>query len=67
MTKARSIMSLATTLLAAGAGCTAPEGGDAVVETQGKVVYGAAQTIARIRSAQLLIVNRRRRPRSHPV
>ena len=41
MTRARSILALEIILLAASAGCAEPQGGDAVVEVQGKVVYGA--------------------------
>ncbi len=40
MTRARSILALGIPLFAASAGCEAPQGGDAVVGVQGKVVYG---------------------------
>jgi hypothetical protein len=40
MTRLRSILTLGLISLAASAGCAAPEGGDTVVEVQGKVVYG---------------------------
>jgi len=40
MTRAHSILTLGVLSLAASAGCDAPHGGAAVVEVQGKVVYG---------------------------
>lgn len=40
MMRVPSVTALGAMLLAASAGCSAPEGGDAVVVVQGKVVYG---------------------------
>ena len=49
MTRVHSVLALGVPLLAASAGCAAPQSGDAVVEVQGKVVYGTDDRTGSIR------------------